>query len=99
MIQQQLELIQEIQTDEFWQDITTPILENVRKRLRSLVTLIEKGKRITVYTDFQDTIGGESTIELPGVRVGADFEKFQTKATQFLRANENHFTNSDLTRS
>lgn len=55
MIQQQLELIQEIQTDEFCQDITTPILENVRKRLRSLIKLIEKGKRITVYTDFQST--------------------------------------------
>ena len=91
MVQQQLELIQEIQTDEFWQDITSPILENVRKRLRSLVKLIEKGKRITVYSDFQDTIGEESMIDLPGIRVGADFEKFRAKATQFLRANENHF--------
>jgi methylated-DNA-[protein]-cysteine S-methyltransferase len=58
---------------------------------RKLVKLIEKGKRITVYTDFKHTIGGESTIDLPGVRVGADFGKFRAKATQFLRANENHF--------
>src|SRR6266852_2189545 len=34
MIQQQLELIQEIQGHEFWQDVTTPMLENARKRLR-----------------------------------------------------------------
>jgi type I restriction enzyme, R subunit len=91
MVQKELELIQEIQTDEFWRDITTPILENARKRLRALVKLIEKGKRITVYTDFRDTIGDESLVELPGLRPGADFEKFRSKATQFLRANENHF--------
>jgi type I restriction enzyme R subunit len=90
MIQQQLEMIQEIQTDEFWQDVTTPILENVRKRLRSLVKLIEKGKRVTVYTDFQDTIGDESAMELPGFSAGTDFERFRAKARQFLKAHENH---------
>jgi type I restriction enzyme R subunit len=86
MVQQQLEIIHEIQTDEFWQDVTLPMLENIRKRLRSLVKLIEKGKRITVYTDFQDTLGDEETKELPGFGVGADFEKFRAKATQFLKA-------------
>jgi len=90
MVQQQIELIQEIQSDEFWQDVTTPILENVRKRLRSLVKLIEKGKRITVYTNFEDTLGDEATIELPGFGVGADFEKFRAKVRQFLKAHENH---------
>ena len=92
MIQQQLEMIQEIQTEEFWQDVTSPILENVRKRLRSLVKLIEKGKRITVYTDFQDTIGDESAMELPGFGAGTDFERFRAKARQFLKAHENHST-------
>jgi type I restriction enzyme, R subunit len=32
MVRAELELIIEVQTDDFWQDITTPILENVRKR-------------------------------------------------------------------
>lgn len=90
MVQQQLEIIQEVQSDDFWQDVTTPILENVRKRLRSLVKLIEKGKRITVYTDFQDTLGDEATMELPGFGSGADFEKFRAKARQFLNAHEDN---------
>ena len=37
MVQQQLPLIQDLQTDEWWQDVTTPMLENVRKRIRALV--------------------------------------------------------------
>ena len=90
MVQQQLEVIQEIQSDDFWQGVTTPMLENVRKRLRSLVKLIEKGKRIVVYTDFQDSIGDETTVELPGLGAPVDFEKFRAKAQQFLKANESH---------
>ena len=90
MVQQHMEIIQELQTDEFWQDVTTPMLENVRKRLRSLVKLIEKGKRATIYTDFRDTLGDEETVELPGLGAGADFEKFRTKARQFLRTHEDH---------
>jgi type I restriction enzyme, R subunit len=90
MVQHQLEIIQEVQTDDFWQDVTTPMLENVRKRLRLLVKLIEKGKRITVYTDFRDTLGDETNIELRGLGAGADFEKFRVKARQFLRAHEDH---------
>lgn len=90
MVQAQMEMIQEIQTEEFWQDVTAPMLENVRKRLRLLVKLIEKGKRAVIYTDFRDTLGHEGRIELPGFGTGADFEKFQVKARQFLRAHENH---------
>jgi type I restriction enzyme R subunit len=90
MVQQQLELIQEIQSEEFWQDVTTPMLENVRKKLRSLIKLIEKGKRITLYTDFEDTLGDEETRELPGFGAGADFERFRAKARHFLQTHNGH---------
>jgi type I restriction enzyme R subunit len=90
MIQQQLELIQEIQSENFWPDVTVQMLEDVRKRLRLLVKLIEKGKRITVYSNFRDTIGDQATVDLPGVGSGADFERFRTKARQFLKNQNNH---------
>ena len=65
---EQMALIQEMQTDEWWQDVTTPMLENVRRRLRALVKLIEKQKRKPIYTDFEDEIGGETAVDLPGLR-------------------------------
>ena len=34
MVQEQMPLIQELQTDEWWQDVTAPMLETARKRLR-----------------------------------------------------------------
>lgn len=92
MIREQMLLIQEVQTDEFWQDVTLPILERTRRRLRLLVKLIEKAKRRPVYTDFEDVMGQEATIDLPGVSVGTDFERFRAKARQFLRAHHDHVT-------
>lgn len=90
MVQKQMVIIQEIQTEDFWQDVTVSMLEDVRKRLRLLVKLIEKGKRVTVYTDFQDTLGDGTVIQLPGIGSGADFERFRAKARQFLKAHEDH---------
>jgi type I restriction enzyme R subunit len=90
MIQAQLPLIQELQTDKYWEAITAPMLNVVRKRLRDLVKLIEKEKRKIVYTDFEDELGTLTYIDLPGVAVGMDFEKFIAKARHFLRVHENH---------
>jgi type I restriction enzyme R subunit len=88
MVQQQLPLIQDLQTDEWWQDVTTPLLENARKRIRALVKLIEKQKRKPIYTDFEDEIGAETNVELPGFAAPDSFERFRAKTRQFLREHE-----------
>lgn len=89
MVREQLELIIELQTDEYWQDITTPMLEDVRKRLRSLVKFVDKATRPTIYTDFQDLMGEETSIDLPGFGDVHDVERFREKTHQFLKAHEN----------
>ena len=71
MVQEQMPLIQDMQTDEWWQDVTAPMLETARKRLRALVKLIEKAERKPIYTDFEDEIGAETDVELPGFGAGA----------------------------
>ena len=90
MVQEQMALIQDLQTDEWWQDVTCPMLEIVRRRLRNLVQLIEKAKRTPIYTDFEDEMGDETGVELPGFTVGNGFEKFRAKAQAFLRAHQDH---------
>jgi type I restriction enzyme R subunit len=105
MIRAELQLILEIQSDEWWQDTTVAMFENVRKRLRSLVCLIEKKDRRIIYTDFQDELGAEVEVALGPFASAGDFEKFRAKARQFLRAHEDHVavhkvrTNKALTSS
>jgi type I restriction enzyme R subunit len=91
MVHEQMLLIQDIQTDEWWQDVTTPMLENVRRRLRALIKLIEKKQRKPIYTDFEDELGAETSVELQGFTVGDTFEKFREKARAFLREHQNEF--------
>jgi len=85
MVREQLTLIHELQTEEWWQDVTVPMLENVRKRLRALVKLIEKQNRKPIYTDFEDQMGVENPVQLPGFEAPDSYERFRAKARAFLK--------------
>ena len=91
-VKQQLELILQVQTDEWWEGVTLPLLENVRKNLRALIKLIDKQKRKPIYTDFEDQLGGEQAIELPGFTAPDHFERFRAKARAFLKQHQDHVT-------
>ncbi|MDA8328614.1 MAG: DEAD/DEAH box helicase family protein [Betaproteobacteria bacterium] len=98
-IQAHIVLIQAIASEEWWENITVPMLEVVRKRLRALVKLIEKSKKKIVYTNFEDELGEATEIDLPQVSAGMDLAKFKEKARQFLKAHENHVSLQRLRRN
>ncbi len=85
----QAALIEEIQSDPWWEGVTVPLLELVRVRLRDLIQHIEKRKRAIVYSDFADEIGEGVTHDLPQVGE-VDFVRFKAKARAFLRKHEDH---------
>ena len=88
MVRAQMELILDVQTDEWWQDVTVPMLEVLRQRLRDLIKLIEKQQRKPIYTDFEDQMGGELAVDLPGFAASDTFERFRAKARAFLKEHE-----------
>ena len=87
VVAEQQELIAEIQTDEWWADVSYPMLEDARKRLRNLVHLIERTRKNVLYSDFTDELGESTEVELPGTggsAAGNEFEQFHKKAQHFL---------------
>jgi type I restriction enzyme R subunit len=92
MVHAQMVLIQEIQTDEWWEHVTAQMLESARKRLRLLVRLIEKQHRKPIYTNFEDVMGDEKEVAFEAFAKGDDFEQFRSKARRFLREHEDHIT-------
>ena len=64
-VREHLLLIEAMAGDEWWQDVTLPMLEQARRKLRSLVKLVEKSSRKVVYTDFEDALGEASEVALP----------------------------------
>jgi type I restriction enzyme R subunit len=99
MVAAEMNLILEVQTDEYWQDIDAWSLEQMRRRLRALIKLIEGDERIIVYTDFTDEIGKGTTIELPDAGVGTDKARFQMKVRHFLKQHADHITIQKLRRN
>jgi type I restriction enzyme R subunit len=90
LVRAEMALILEVQTDEYWQDIDAWALEQMRRRLRSLIKLIEADERQIVYTSFEDEIGAGTEVALPDVAVGTDKARFQMKARHFLKAHADH---------
>lgn len=88
-IAHQAVLIEEIQTDQWWEGVTVPLLELVRLRLRDLIQHIEKSRKAMVYSNFADEIGDGVEHLLPQVGE-ADFARFKQKARHFLKAHEDH---------
>ncbi|WP_139558345.1 DEAD/DEAH box helicase family protein [Methylotetracoccus oryzae] len=98
-IKAEMVLIQAVGSDEWWEDVTVPMLETARRRLRLLIKLLPKGQRKLVYTDFEDKLGEESTIDLPQVTAGLNMAKFKEKARAFLKAHESHLSLQRLRRN
>jgi type I restriction enzyme R subunit len=88
MVRAHLSLIADIQTEEWWQDVTLAMLEDARKKLRSLVRLIEKSRRKLLYTDFADELGEATMVDLLGVAPQLPMEQFREKVRAFLRQHE-----------
>lgn len=87
-IKQQLELILDVQADEWWIDASYPMLEEIRQKLRLLVPLIERSKKGIVYSDFEDNIGDGSLVEMKctgGTGPSTEFVQFRKKAEHFLK--------------
>lgn len=98
-VQVELLLIEAVAGDEWWQDVTLPMLEQARRKLRSLIQLIEKSSRKVVYTDFEDALGEAVPIDLPLLASAVDFDRFRSKAKAFLRAHDDRLALHKLRRN
>ena len=94
----ELGLIHDLQTDEWWTDVTLQMIESARRRLRLLVALIEKRRRAPLYTNFSDDIGEGVEVDL-GIGGTDDFAQFRSKATAFMREHNDHLAIQRLRRN
>jgi len=98
-VKKHMVLIEAVAGEEWWQDVTLPMLEQARRQLRGLIKLLEKTRRKVVYTDFEDAVGETSEVVLPLGGSAGDFERFRLKVRAFLRAHESHITLHKLRRN
>lgn len=88
-VKAQLGYLAALQDTGFWEELSLAQLEEMRLRLRHLVTFLDKKKRTVVYTDFQDEVLGvrtEEVFHMPKM-TGAQYEK---KLRDYLRSHFDH---------
>jgi type I restriction enzyme R subunit len=98
-VAEQLQLLDEVAGDEWWVDVTLPMLEVMRLRLRGLVRFIEKTSQNPVYTDFEDTLEDATPVDLPQVTSGMNWDRFRAKAQTYLRDHEDNVALQRLRRN
>lgn len=98
-VREQLEIIQDLQQDEYWADVTLPMVEQVRVRLRDLVKFIDRKQRAVVYTDFEDELGEAREVSLSGLVSATDLAQYRKKVTHFLKEHEDHIAIHKLRRN
>lgn len=89
-VKAQLALIHDVQTSEFWEDITLAMIENVRRRLRGLIQFIERKAFNPVYSALDDEIGEGVAVGLDDFQTGINLAQYRKKVAAFIRANEDH---------
>ncbi|RCS43978.1 DUF4145 domain-containing protein [Bremerella cremea] len=92
VVSAQMELILEVQTDEFWEYVTLPQLEKVRKCLRDLIKFVDKkGGQENVFTNFEDDLGEGTEID-DLVQKDTNLKNYRLKVERFIRDHETHIT-------
>jgi len=99
MVAAELELIRDLLRDEWWQDLTLVMLEEVRRRLRGLVGLIETASQDPLYTNFIDELGELKEQDASLLLTSDAFLQFRLRAREFLKTHEDHLTMQRLRRN
>jgi len=99
MVAAQAVFLEELASDDWWIDVTVPMLERMRRRVRGLVRFIEKTRRNPVYTDFEDTLGEIAEAGLIGASSTVDHKNFHAKIRAYLRNRTDQATIDKLYRN
>jgi len=89
-VNQQLETIKAIQTDEFWQEISIKRLEKVRTDLRDLIKFIDTAQKKNVYTNFEDVLDENGVKEIEILRAYTSMRSYRERVESFIRNNKDY---------
>jgi type I restriction enzyme R subunit len=98
-VRAQQELIDDLLDVEWWQNVTLPKLEAMRRQLRSLVKLIAKTRRDVVYTDLKDGPEDLEVVQSQGTATSASLTRFEQRLKIYLRAHEDQLAVQKIRRN
>lgn len=77
------ELLEQVASTRYWEDMTVARLETVRRELRGLMQFLDRDSRTPLYTDFSDEL---IVCAVHEARSPQTSEVYQRRVTEYLRA-------------
>jgi type I restriction enzyme, R subunit len=99
MVQTQLPLIADLQTETWWATATISQLEQVRLDLRDLIQFIDRQQQAVVYTDFTDQLGDLIERNVPQKTSGFSPYQYRRTVEAYIRANQDFVAITKLRRN
>ena len=96
-INKKIELLRDMQVEEFWRSISIQALENARLEIRELIKFLERESTQIVFSTYEDEYVGEATTHdiLGSTKFDLsrlDLPLYKKKVELYLKQNENHLT-------
>lgn len=92
-VAKQMELLLALQTEAWWQDVTLPMLEEARLKLRDLAKFVDPEKQTeTVYTNFEDQMIAEEAAEYDIVQADPNLRDYRIRVEKYIRDHQDHIT-------
>lgn len=99
MVKAKLPLIEEVQGENWWTDVTPAMVETLRRQLRDLVPLLDRQQQQIVYTNFIDELEDISKQDVPTHQTGFSPYQYKKKVETYICNNENHLAIAKLKRN
>lgn len=98
-VAKQLTLLQEIQTDAYWQYITLPMLEEIRRKLRGLMQFLDPKSKQPIYTNFEDELGEAEEKHIAIIYNPNSLTQYRKKVEAYIKSHEDQLTIHKLKRN
>jgi type I restriction enzyme R subunit len=89
-IKRQEKVLRETQNEVFWKEININRLDNVRISLRDLMKHLEKEKRVSVVTNFVDSIDYDGVTETQSLQNYSNLKSYKDRVESYIRTHKDH---------
>ena len=97
VVQQQMALIGNVQTDVYWNNRTLERIDEMRRALRDLVKYIEYETIENVYTSFEDELDTSNVVVRDVVPQYQTLQGYKDRVAKYLRENKDHLVIHKIT--
>jgi type I restriction enzyme R subunit len=86
----QVPLLNELQTEPFWQAININRLDNVRLSMRDLIKYLDKDKQVNIITTFEDDLDHEGISDHDLIPSYSSLQSYKDRVESYIRNHKDH---------